>query len=365
MTLTHAIPSEPKVLMTPSETPAHADPDIAAVATLYHKVLTGMLLGIASRAGPVRGGEVVFRSFRRQQQEKFLPGLKKLGLDKLPPAVACAQYHYLSNALGGAKVEWIPETDRKSWVRYLPPRWIFDGTAVCGIPTEMSRAMMWGWHANNGNLLGNRRLGFVNTSQTTDGGAGSVGYYIEEDHDLAPEERLRFAPGETPPGRAESLPTVDWGPDRLAKVKRNYSMEYVRSLVSAMCQVLGPADAAHIGRLAASQVGMQFHDEVCDQMGVARDPADAVAGFAALMVRLMKAQGDTVEVEMLAGGREARLRQMTWRFGSGLDLPPQGFDAWAGIWEGLAALHGQGPGVRLDTLQRLDRGDPCIEWRIW
>ena len=25
---------------------------------------------------------------------------------------------------------WIPESDTKSWVRYTPPRWIFDGTAV-------------------------------------------------------------------------------------------------------------------------------------------------------------------------------------------------------------------------------------------
>lgn len=32
-----------------------------------------------------------------------MPGLKKLGLDHLPDAVACAQYHYFSNALGGVK----------------------------------------------------------------------------------------------------------------------------------------------------------------------------------------------------------------------------------------------------------------------
>ena len=64
------------------------------------------------------------RDFRRQHLELFLPGLRKLALEDLPPAVACAQYHYLSNALGGVKVEWIAESDTKSWVRYLPPRWI-------------------------------------------------------------------------------------------------------------------------------------------------------------------------------------------------------------------------------------------------
>ena len=115
---------------------------MAAVAELYHRYLTGLLLALVQREGTPRATEVVYRAFRRQQREKFLPGLDKLGLRGLPDAVACAQYHYLSNALGGVKVEWIPESDTKSWVRYLPPRWIFDGTAVCGIPSEVSRAML-------------------------------------------------------------------------------------------------------------------------------------------------------------------------------------------------------------------------------
>jgi hypothetical protein len=60
----------------------------------------------------------VFRTFRRQHLEKFLPGLKKLGLDKLPHAVAAAQYHYLSNVLGGVKVEYMYESDRKACARH-------------------------------------------------------------------------------------------------------------------------------------------------------------------------------------------------------------------------------------------------------
>ena len=102
--------------------------DLSVVGDLYHRYLTGLLLALASRTGATCGAEVVFHSFRRQQQEKFLDGMNKLNLMHLPHAVACAQYHTLSNALGGAKVEWIPESDKKSRVRYLPPRWIFDGT---------------------------------------------------------------------------------------------------------------------------------------------------------------------------------------------------------------------------------------------
>lgn len=346
------------------ETPSELDyPALSAVADLYHRFLTGILLALVSRAGTARAAEVVFRSFRRQQKEKFLPGLAKLGLLDLPPAVACAQYHYLSNALGGAKVEWIPESDKKSWVRYLPPRWIYDGTAICGIPTEVSRAMMRGWHANNGVLLGNLRLGFVCTSQTTDGGPGAIGYYVEEDYELSPDERLRFAPGETPPLRAGDLPTVTWDADRLAKIERNYSMEYVRSMISAMCEVLGPVDASHIGRIAGRQIGMQFHDEICVRLGEIGGDEGSVASFAALFVRLARAQGDDVDAP-INGPALSTVRQNSWRFGTGLSLPPEGFEAWNGLWEGLAAVHGPPPGIHINAVERFDLGDPSFEWRL-
>jgi hypothetical protein len=338
--------------------------DLEVIADLYHRFLTGLLLALAMRAGTARGAEVVFHAFRRQQLEKFLPGLAKLGLQNLPPAVACAQYHYLSNALGGAKVEWIPDTDRKSWVRYLPPRWIFDGTAVCGIPTEMSRAMMWGWHANNGVLLGNLRLGFVCTSLTTDGGPGAVGYYIEEERDLPANERLRFAPGERPPGPAGTLPTVQWDESRLAKVKRNYCMEYVRSMMAAMMEVLGPAEAGHIGRIAGKQIGMQFHDAVCQGLGHEPMPQDAVNSFARLLTRLARAQGDAVEIAATNNGGEACVRQNSWRFGAGLSLPAEGFVAWNGLWEGMASIHGAMTGVGLTVTRRMDLGDSAYEWRV-
>src|SRR6266571_2623102 len=107
-----------------------------AVEHIYHSYLTGLILMLASRAGAPRAAEVVFRTFRRQQLARFLPGLKKLGLDQLPHAVACAQYHYLSNQVGGVKVEYVYENDRKAWVRYPPPRWIWSGTAICGSPSR-------------------------------------------------------------------------------------------------------------------------------------------------------------------------------------------------------------------------------------
>ena len=142
------------------ETPATTTDTAAyrAVELIYHSYLTGLILMLVTRAGAAPAAEVVFRTFRRQQLARFLPGLKKLGLDQLPHAVACAQYHYLSNQVGGVKVEYVYENDRKAWVRYPPPRWIWSGTAICGITSEVSRAMLRGWHDNNGVVMGNPSL---------------------------------------------------------------------------------------------------------------------------------------------------------------------------------------------------------------
>jgi hypothetical protein len=320
----------------------------AAIGELYHRYLTGLVLALVLRQGTERAAEVVFRTFRRQHLELFLPGLRKLGLEGLPPAVACAQYHVLSNALGGVNVVWIPESDTKSWVRYVPPRWIFDGTAVCGIPTEVSRAMLRGWHGHNGVSLDNDRLGFVCTMQTTDGQPGLEGYYIEEDTPLLPEVRVRFRPGERPVNAPVDLPKPAWDPLRLVKVERNYATAYIRSILPEMCAVLGPADAGAVGAIAARQIGMQYHATVMGMLG------DEGAAFAQRFARLLRAHGDDVEVD----GDVVRIDRCSLL--DDLALSPEGFDAWNGLWEGLAAMEGRA----LVLAQRRDRGDDCYSWRV-
>jgi hypothetical protein len=52
-----------------------------AVGELYHAYLTGLILTVITRRGRDDAAELVFRTFRRQQLEKFLPGLEKLGLE--------------------------------------------------------------------------------------------------------------------------------------------------------------------------------------------------------------------------------------------------------------------------------------------
>jgi hypothetical protein len=333
-----------------------------AIELIYHSYLTGLILMLASRAGAARAAEVVFRTFRRQQLARFLPGLKKLGLDKLPDAVACAQYHYLSNQVGGVKVEYVYESDRKAWVRYPPPRWIWSGTAICGIPSEVSRAMLRGWHANNGVVLGNPRLGFVCTGQTVDGQPGLEGYYQEWDHDLAPEERLQFSPGERcprfQPERAPRLPETAWPEERLRKVLRNYAMEYITSIVPETIAVLGPEEGGHLAGAAARLVGMNTFDDVAGMLGGVE--AGAV-GFAAMFARLAKGQGDDAEFQI--EGARAIVRQTSWRLMQEREaLSPAVFDAWNELWIGAALAHDRF--MQVDVRERRDKGDAAWVWQF-
>src|SRR5688572_16454814 len=215
-----------------------------AVATLYNALATAMVVSLVARRGPVAARDYVFRFFRRQHLEKFLPGLRKLGLESEPPAVACALYHYHSNALGGVKTEYVRESDRKAWVRYPPPRWMWRGTAIAAIPHEVSAAMLHGWHGHNGVSLGNPRLGFVCTGMTVDGMPGLEGYYFEHDKPLAEAERVRFAYGEETMPRfdaaaASRLAADAWPAERLQRAHRRYAMEYVRTMLPVLQDLLG------------------------------------------------------------------------------------------------------------------------------
>src|SRR5262249_62125343 len=86
-----------------------------AAEILYHAYLTGLILTTVSRRGGAAAAELVFRTFRRQHLEKFLPGLEKLGLAKLPHAVACAQYHYLFHYLVGVRVDYMSASGTTAW----------------------------------------------------------------------------------------------------------------------------------------------------------------------------------------------------------------------------------------------------------
>jgi hypothetical protein len=332
------------------------------VADLYHACFTGLILTVVTRRGTAEAAEFVFRVFRRQQQERFLPGLEKLGLSHLPPAVAAAQYHYLSNWIGGVSVEYMYETDRKAWIRYPPPRWIWRGTAICGVPGEVSRAMLRGWHANNGVALGNPNLGFVCTKQSVDGQDGLEGYYCEYDHPLEIDQRLVFARHlEAPvfdPATAPALPVASWPKPRLEKAYRNYAMEYVRTAAPVMVQLFGPDDAGYLLRLTGKLIGMQYYDEVAAAFGSRRGTARE---FDAFLRALLEAQDDAAD----GGGDSDRVfevRQQTWKLMDGVsDYHPACARVLEGLFEGLAA--GCGRHIAVD-MKPAAGGKPPFVWSI-
>jgi len=333
-----------------------------AAAGLYHAYFTGLILTIVTRRSAGDAAEWVFRVFRHQHHEKFLASFDKLGLRGLPDAVACAAYHYLSNSIGGVTVEFMRESDRKAWVNFVPPRWIYPGASICGVPSEVSRAFLRGWYAQNGVSLGNPRLGFVCTAQTTDGQHGLSGYFLEHDRELSSDERLQFRPGELPPpfdpAQAPRLPAADWPAERLAKAERNYAMEYIRSGLPRLAEIFGPAEAAHLGRVTGRLVGAQLYKETAALLGIDARGAQAFGEF---MARLAAGEGDACTLSR--DGEAVLVRRPSWRLMRGLEpLSPAVFEAWNGLLEGALAVHDRF--LALEVLSRLDWGDEAFVWRL-
>lgn len=348
--------STPGLAMPPTERAARA------VADLYHSTFTGLMLSLVSRRGAADAARWVHAVFRHQHHEKFLSSFEKLGLTRMPHAVACAAYHYLSNSIGGVDVEFMRESDRKAWVRFVPPRWIYPGATICGVPSDVSRAFLTGWYAQNGISLGNPRLGFVCTAQTVDGQHGLAGYFLEHDRDLAPDERLVFRPGEMPPpfdpALAPRLPAADWTQERLARAYRNYAMEYVRSGLPRLIELFGETEGAHLGRLTGRMIGAQSYKEIAAAAGIASDDA---AALGRLMAWIADGEGDRAEVTN--DGDAVLVSRTGWRLMRGIANPSPGvLEAWNGLIEGLAMVHNRF--LTIDLVERVDLGAPRTVWRI-
>jgi hypothetical protein len=332
-----------------------------AAALINHAYFTGLILMLASRAGAATVGEWAWRVFRRMHNEKFLSSFDKLGLAGLPPAVAAAQYHYLSNRIGGVEVENMFEADDKAWVRFCHPRWLYEGTALCAVPEEVSHGFLKGRYGYNGVSMGEPGLGFVCTSQDMTAQYGLAGYFFDHGRPLGDDERLRFAPDEVaPPFDAGAAPGLDagaWPRSRLLKARRNYAMDYVCVGLLELVGLLGPQDGAGHGRLAAEIIGRQYYRALQDLLGA---EAATAPGFAQFLVRLTEAQGDAAET---APEDDAVLvRQRGWRLMRGEDADDAILDAWCGLMAGCLSVHHRGLVL---AHERTPMGDGfAMDWRI-
>lgn len=309
---------------------------IDAQAHLHHQYFLGLQLMVAVEEGREVVGDWMFRLFRRQHEEKFLSSFQKLGLDGLPHAVACAKYHVLSNGVGGVGVEYMEESDRKAWVRFRYPRWMYDGPAICGIPVEASRGFLRGWYAQNGVTLQNPRLGYVCVSEDLTGQFGLCGYFQEYDHDLAPEERLRFAPDDVPPpydpAAQPSPPDEQWSEERLAKAARNYAMEYCRNGIRELVSVIGADRALDIGKRAARLTGLQQYRRMAEALDCVDGDAEDARDF---LAHAFAGMGDETAVE------DGVLHHSGLRIIRGMEGEAQAhmLACWTEIWRGAVASH--------------------------
>ncbi|MEM8970781.1 MAG: hypothetical protein AAGD43_01790 [Pseudomonadota bacterium] len=334
---------------------------IDAQADIHHQYLLGLQLMVAVREGPDVIGEWMFRLFRRQHEEKFLSSFEKLGLNGLPDAVACARYHVLSNSMGGVPVEYMEESDRKAWVRFRYPRWMYDGPTLCGVPVEASRGFLKGWYAQNGVSLKNPRLGFVCVSEDMTGQFGLCGYFKEYGHDLSEDERLQFAPDEMPPAfdaDAQPAPPDDqWNAERLAKAARNYAVEYIRNGVRELVGVTGRARALELGKAAARLTGLQNSRRLSETIGTEDGGPEEASR---LLAALFEGMGDHVTVTRSDRNAGVSVSQSGLRVVRGMTTEESDdlLVCWIALWQGVVDGH------RMFMNVEVERAADGLVWTI-
>ena len=136
---------------------------------------------------------------------------------------------------------------------------------------------------------------------------------------------------------------------RLAKVARNYSMDYVRNMIPVLTELLGPLDAGGLLYRTGRRIGMQYSTAVSNGLGEAP---------AAILARLLAAHGDRIEITGDV------VVQHGWRLMAGLESEcvPEWFDGWRGLWEGVVAVIE--PGTRLECRERMALGDDAFVWKL-
>lgn len=243
------------------------------------------------------------------QQEHFLRGVARLGIADLHPAIVAAKYHYLSNLIGGSAVEYIEESPKKVWIRYVGEDLWNQGSALVAVPAAAQRATFTAWHGHNGSLMASGRLSYVCTKVRQDGEPYNEGYFIEHDRELAPHESVRFeAVSASPPfdpGRAPRLDPVLWPRDRVLRARRRYAGAYLRSHVRTLWRLHGLMTASHLVRQAMSLLAVQNHAELCGRL----DPGLAgLEKLVALFTLILESTGQPFD---LARDEPARATMLT------------------------------------------------------
>ena len=276
--------------------------DCAVAGKLWNRTFSGLLFSTLRSHGPSMLDHLWAALLRSHQDKYYLASLDKLGIANDPPAVAAARYHYFSNALGGLGMEYMEESPRKVWIRYLAPAWTYPGTALHALPLGVRRTVFSTWHPRNGELMGCRRLAWVCTKLIDEGEPYDEGFFVEHDRDLADHERARFEVHETTPefdpAKAPKLDERIWPEARLLKANRTYAGDYVRDTVDQLYALIGrhPAHAvvAHTMRVLAAQY---IHELAADVAIFDRSSE----GLARLHTELLRTTAQEPELVAISG----------------------------------------------------------------
>ncbi|MFC4015908.1 hypothetical protein ACFOY2_52465 [Nonomuraea purpurea] len=261
----------------------------SALATTYYSKMFSALTAITYREkGEAAVNDLWFRVLTGHQGERYMEGLEKLGIHKAPPAVAAAKYHYFTNIIGGLKMEYVEESPRKAWVRYLAPMWMYSGVALIAMPASVRRTVFSSWHPRNGRYMGCPRLGYVGTKFSMEGDPYDEGYFIEHDRDLAEEETLRFeVVTRTPEFDPAAAPVLDpqlWPEARVLKARPKFSSGYVRSTVDCLYERYGELTTHQLVRSAMRMLATQLTPDLAAGIG-----GESVADIAAFHHTLVRA----------------------------------------------------------------------------
>ncbi|SDV48756.1 hypothetical protein [Chitinasiproducens palmae] len=239
-----------------------------------------------------------------EQSHRFVEALEKLGIRNDPPAVTAAKYHYFSNTIGGLRLQYMAESPKKVWIRYLPPWGTFPGISALAVPSSVRRTILSTWHPRNGELLGCPRLGWVATKFVAEGHQYDEGYFMEYDHDLRPEERFRVEHvAHTPefdPATAPQLDPQVWPEARIVKGGANYASDYVTHVIEAIVAQFGIHAASQMVSSAMKLLAVQFTPALKAQTGTTGNSVAAIAETFATIVGAFK---NTVHVKALDNDR--------------------------------------------------------------
>jgi hypothetical protein len=277
----------------------------ATIARLWALQYAALQLTLLREKGEPALTEFKYRILHMHHKAHFLDGVRTLGIARdLPPAVIAARYHYLSNQVGGLGMEYVEESPRKVWIRYLAPSWGFPGAGLFAVPSRAARAVFAGWHAHNGTSLGCPRLGFVLTKLYQDGEPYDEGYFEEHDRDLASDERIQYRPvtasPDFDPAGAPRLDPAAWPDERRHRANRNFARGYVEDGIRTLLEMLGVHAACGLVAQALRAVAIQYSHELRESFGIGDDCA---RGLARLLASLAELAGEEPVVREEGAGR--------------------------------------------------------------